>query len=226
MAMADKKGIYWVTGLFLAFVLIVGVLQGCNNEEPEEPEEVAKAPNDATPAPVARETPNDPIEAATRMFRDPKAELQNVIKAADTWYPAYEQWQGRPAPDITLTDIEGNTHKLSDYRGKEVMLVFFATWCGPCKLEIPHLKELRETMPEKELAILAVSNEAPALVTSFAQENDLNYTVLLNPGGLPAPYSEVESIPSSLFVDPQGVIKLGTLGIVPASDAEAIVQAG
>jgi len=226
MAMTSKSSIYWITALFLAFVLVLAVLQGCSKDEAEQSEETTGAPNDVAVVPAAREVTQDPVEAATSLFREPKVSLQSVVDGAKTWYPAYEKWHGKSAPDFTLTDIEGNPHKLSDYRGRSVVVVFFATWCGPCKLEVPHLKELREALAEDRLAILAVSNESPALVKSFAQKQGLNYTILLSSGGLPAPYSEVRSIPSSLFIDSEGVIKLGTLGIVPTSDAKAILQAG
>jgi peroxiredoxin len=226
MAMRRQKNVVQIAALGVGLVLVLGVLGGCGGDEPNQPEEMAPDPNNASATTAARDTSADPLEAATRIFREPKVDLDKVIQGAETWYPAYESWKGKAAPDITLTDIQGDTHTLSDYEGRNVVLVFCATWCGPCKLEVPHLKELRENMAEDKLAILAVSNESPALVKSFAESNELNYTVLLNPGGLPAPYSEVTNIPSSLFIDPQGVIKLGTLGIVPTADAEAIVQAG
>jgi peroxiredoxin len=137
----------------------------------------------------------------------------------------FPEWWGRPAPDFTLTDIDGTPHKLSDYRGKDVILVFWATWCGPCKLEVPHLKALRENYSKDKLAILAISNEAGAMVKGFVAEHGINYTVLLSPDNLAAPYSEVKFIPSSFFIDPQGNVKLAIRGIVQAEDAKAILQA-
>lgn len=226
MAMRDKHGIYWITALFLAFVVGLGVLHGCKRQEPPEPNQPV-APNNVTtaPAPAPTTSTADRIQAATNLFREPRAALQNVIKGAQTWYPSFEDWQGRPAPDFTLTDIEGKPHKLSDYRGQNVVVVFWATWCGPCKLEVPHLKALRESYAKDKLAILAISDEPLALVKTFAQEQGLTYTVLTSPGGLPAPFGQVQAIPSSFFVDPEGRIKLGVIGIVPTEDAKAIVQA-
>lgn len=220
MAVRDRKGVLRITALFLAFVAVIGVLHGCKKDEGEQ----AGAPSqDGNVAPVAART--GPIEAATDLFREPRASLQNIIKAAQTWYPAFETWHGRPAPGFTLADIEGNTHQLSNCRGKNVVVVFFATWCGPCKLEVPHLKELRGAFPKDKLVILGISNEKPDIVKAFVNEHGINYTVLLNPGELPAPFGEVTSIPSSFFIDPEGNIKLAVVGMVPTSDAKAIVQA-
>jgi peroxiredoxin len=224
MAMKDRHGIYWITGLFLAVVLVLGVLHGCKRE-PEEPNQPA-SPNNVTTAPAARTTAPDPIQAAANLFREPKASLQAIIKnAQQRWDAVFPEWWGRLAPDFTLTDLDGTPHKLSDYRGKDVILVFWATWCGPCKLEVPHLKELREHYAKDKLAILAISNEAAGLVKNFAAEQGLNYTVLLSPGNLAAPYSEVKFIPSSFFIDPQGNVKLAIRGIVQAEDAKAILAA-
>jgi peroxiredoxin len=224
MAIRDKHGIYWITALFLAFVLVLGVLHGCKRDEPVA--ETPVAPNNVTTAPPASATaPADRIQAAANLFREPRASLQNVVKAAQTWYPAFEEWEGRAPADFTLTDIDGKPHKLSDYRGKDVVVVFWATWCGPCKLEVPHLKELRNTYAKDKLAILAISGEQTPIVKAFAQEQGLNYTVLTSAGDLPAPFSQVQAIPSSFFIDPEGKIKLGVIGIVPTGDAKAIVQA-
>ncbi len=220
MGARERKGILWITALFLVFVAVIGVLHGCKKDEGDQ---AAPPPQDGNVAQVAART--GPIEAATDLFREPRASLQNIIKAAQTWYPAFETWQGRPAPDFTLADLEGNTHQLSDHRGKNVVVVFFATWCGPCKLEVPHLKELREAYPQDKLAILSISNEKPDIVKAFVNEHGINYTVLLNPGELAGPFGEVTSIPSSFFIDPEGSIKLAVVGMVPTSDAKAIVQA-
>ncbi|OHB76046.1 MAG: hypothetical protein A2Z25_17200, partial [Planctomycetes bacterium RBG_16_55_9] len=134
-------------------------------------------------------------------------------------------WYGRPAPDFVLTDINGKEHKLSDYKGKNVLVVFWATWCGPCKMEIPHLIELRNTVSEEDLSILAISNENPDLVRSFVAQARINYTVVIDRGGLPAPYSAINAIPSGFFMDRKGNVKLGTTGLVSLEEIKAILDA-
>ena len=220
MAAKDKHSTFWIVALFLVFLLAVGGLSGCKKEGAEPAASPNEAPVSTSPAAASA----DPLEAATSLFREPKASLQNVIKAAKTWQPAFKQWWGKLAPDLTLTDIDGNVHKLSSYRGKDVVVVFFATWCGPCKLEVPHLNELRNTFDDERLAILSISNESLALLKDFATKQEINYTVLSGPAGLPAPFGEVKHIPSSFYIDPEGKFKLATVGLVPTGDAEAIVQ--
>lgn len=224
MAMKDRKGIYWVTALFLVFVLVLGVLHGCKRQS-NEPNQPVPA-NDVTPAPTGKNPSVDPIQAAANLFREPKASLQAIIKASEQkWHAVFPEWWGKPSPDFTLTDIDGKPHKLSDYRGKDVILAFWTTWGGSCKLEIPHLKELRNSYPQDKLAILAISGEAAALVKGFVAEQQINYTVLLNPNGLPEPYGKVEYVPSTFFIDPEGNVKLAIRGIVETGDAKAILQA-
>ncbi len=151
--------------------------------------------------------------------------LKDIIKAAKTWGPAFTSWYGKPAPDFTLTDLAGKEHNLSDYLGKNVLLIFWATWCPPCRAEVPVLTELRKTVGEDKLAMLAISNEKPDLVKSFVTQTSINYTVLLDPGALPGPYNTINAIPSSFFIDPEGKIKLASSGLVSLSEIKAILQA-
>jgi len=124
-----------------------------------------------------------------------------------------------------LNDTAGKKHKLSDYGGKNVLLVFWATWCGPCIREIPDLIELRKTVSEDDLAILAISNENSSVVKKFVAQSKMNYTILLDPGVLPAPYNTIRAIPSSFFIDSGGKIKLGSTGMVSLDEIKAIFQA-
>ncbi|MHC4227778.1 MAG: DUF4432 family protein [Planctomycetota bacterium] len=154
-----------------------------------------------------------------------KTSLSDVIKAARTWGPAFTPWHGKPAPDFTLTDITGKKHKLSDYKGRNILIIFWATWCRPCHMEIPHLIELRKTTSEDDLAMLAISNERPSLVKSFVARAEMNYTVLTDTGTLPSPYKTVSAIPSSFFIDRDGKIKLGTSGLISLEEIKAVFEA-
>jgi len=192
------------TGAVIIVVAAVSVLKSLNPSEP--PGAVKLAPEPAL---------------------DNKPTLADVINTATTWQPAFTFWAGRPAPDFTLTDITGNTHTLSRYRGKDVLLIFWATWCRPCLMEIPHLIALRNIIDHDKLVMLAISNENPQLVKTFAANAKLNYTVFAGPdsAAMPEPYNRVTSIPSSFFIDPDGKIKLCTAGLLSLGSMKAILQA-
>jgi thiol-disulfide isomerase/thioredoxin len=221
MSIKSRQSIYLVTGLFLVAVLVLGVLHGCKKQPGPA------GAGTATPAASTQSGSSSAADAAASLFGQPKASIQNIVNAAkERWSPKFEGWWGKLAPDFTLTDLDGQTHKLSDYRGKEVMVVFWASWCGPCKMEVPHLKELRNALPQDKLAILAINmREPPAVVKDFVAAQGINYTVLLSADTLPAPYNEVKNIPSSFFVGADGRFKAATEGMVPANDAKALVQA-
>ncbi len=184
--MAIRSSIRWLSLAVCATVLVLALagLTGCGKkaEPPAEPNEAAQA---SAPGAGQEQASMDPLDAAASLFREPSVSLQNVVKAADPWMPAAEQWWGKIAPDFTLTDIEGNVHTLSDYRGRNVIVVIWTTWVATCKLEIPHLKELRASHPDNELAILTISNEPPASLKDFAETENLTFTVLSGGGNLP-----------------------------------------
>ena len=176
---------------------------------------------------------HSPFESSAESTGDvnqPKVSLSDVIKARRYWNPAYTSWYGKMAPDFTLTDIDGKQHKLSDYRGKDVMIIFWATWCPPCRMEIPHLIALRNRVSKDRLAMLAISNEDPALVKKFVANQRLNYTVLLEKGNMPKPFGvmriyRTSGLPCGFFIDPDGKIKLATSGLLSLGEMRAVLQA-
>jgi len=165
------------------------------------------------------------IESEAQIKAAPTITLSEVVRGARTWQPAFQNWYGKSAPDFTLPDIAGKNHTLSDYRGRNVMIVFWATWCNPCLREIPHLVELRNTIGNDKLAILAISNEEPYRVRHFSDKQNINYTVLLAAKSLPSPFSNVNAIPCSFFIQPDGKIKLATVGLLSLAPMKAIIHA-
>ncbi len=223
----DKK-----TSAPLSFFAVIIMLaatvtwSGCK-KQPAEQTQLEQNYNEST---QSQPTNQKPIKPPTNIATGSKTTLDNVIRAAKTWGPAYKSWYGKNAPDFTLADINGKQHKLSEYRGKNVMIIFWATWCPPCLTEIPHLIKMRKSISEDKLIMLAITNEKPELVKKFIIDQKMNYTVLLDKGNMPKPFGFMRvygtsGVPCSFFIDPDGRIKIATIGVVPLKDIKAILQA-
>ena len=150
---------------------------------------------------------------------------EHIAESPKTWDVAFTESFGKYAPDFSIEDIDGKTHKLSDYLGRNVVVVFWATWCPACNLEIPHLIELRKTLTDDKLAILAISNEEPERLKQFVESKGINYTIAsLGDSPLPKPFADVTSIPTTFFIDPEGKIKFAAVGLVSLADAKVIMN--
>jgi len=214
MAGHRKYTVLGIRPFLLAIVLpVIVVAAGCKRKpaEPNLPE--GTSPRPVKPGPVVTGVPGA------------EKSLSQIIQDAKTWTVAFKQWLGKLAPEFTLIDITGKEHKLSNYRGKYVVITFWATYCGACRLEIPHLMELRNTVGEDSLAILAVSKETPDLVKKFAAQQKINYTVIAQPGLMPSPFDSVEYTPTNFLIDSQGRIKLASIGLMSADEIKAVLQA-
>jgi cytochrome c biogenesis protein CcmG, thiol:disulfide interchange protein DsbE len=109
------------------------------------------------------------------------------------------------APDFNLLDMNGAPVGLSGYRGKLVLLNFWATWCEPCRDEMPSMEKLRRNFRGQGLAVLAINQrENTVLVNKFVKTHGLNFTIPLATTGRVAGYYRVYGIPVSYLVDPDG----------------------
>lgn len=120
--------------------------------------------------------------------------------------PNAEEWSGVMAPDFTVTTLDGDTLTLSELRGKRVIVDFWATWCGPCVMEIPHFVQLAKEIPSDDLVIIGISDEDPEDLRLFARGNEINYAIASAELD-DRPYSEIVSIPTTFFIDRKGVIQ-------------------
>lgn len=114
----------------------------------------------------------------------------------------------KKAPDFSLQDINGKTIRLSDYGGKVVILNFFATWCPPCREEIPDFIELVNTTDKERFAIVGISVEKgdEGIVRKFAAAKKISYPVLVDDGFVSKTYGPIGSIPTTFIIDRNGNI--------------------
>jgi peroxiredoxin len=113
--------------------------------------------------------------------------------------------------DFTLKDMNGATVRLADFRGRPIILNFWATWCGPCKIEIPAFVDLVNQYKAQNLTVLGVSvDDSPEDLRSFAAEYRMNYPVLVGMGQdkLQETYDAVMMIPVTWFIRPDGTIHM------------------
>lgn len=121
---------------------------------------------------------------------------------------------GMQAPDFTLTNMNGEEVSLSDYQGQKVFLNFWASWCPPCKKEMPDMQKLHENYGD-QLKILTVNiGESKSATANFMMQNKLNFTVLLDKNKSTAQNYLVRGIPTSYFLDENGEITEKVVGAV------------
>jgi peroxiredoxin len=116
--------------------------------------------------------------------------------------------QIKAAPDFSLQTLDGRTVKLSDYRGQVVLLNTWATWCPPCRAEMPDLEAFYRDHQGHGFVVLAVNSEESAdTVTSFLEEHDFTFPVLLDPNGEVTKLYGIRGLPTSFFIDRDGTIQ-------------------
>ena len=135
---------------------------------------------------------------------------------------------GRTSADFQLQSLEGNEVALSDFKGRPVMVNFWATWCGPCRAEMPYIQQLYED-PEwsgQGLVILAVNiGESAATVKRFMEENGLTFTVLLDSDTEVGKLYNAAFIPTTYFIDKDGIIQeIKTGSFAGKADIERVLR--
>jgi len=123
--------------------------------------------------------------------------------------------QGSLAPDFSLLTVDGEQITLSELRGHPVMINLWATWCAPCRIEMPHIQDRFERYAEDGFIVLAVDFDEPAeFVAEFRDELGLTFDLLLDPGAEVQELYRNRSYPSTFFIDANGVIQVQHIGLM------------
>ena len=214
--------------IVLLLVGIVGsLLAGCTPEPTATPIPLERAMQRPTRVPYSALVPRKAPSPREQAAAPPTLPTFGAPLSAPTEAPSLERTApptaaprragppkvGDVAIDFTLPDLDGNQVSLSDFRGKRVMLNFWATWCGPCRIEIPHMVALYDELRDEGFEIVAVNlREDEARASKFTEEMGMQFPVLLDERGKIGAAYFVRGIPTSIFLDDKGVIQLVRVG--------------
>ena len=175
-----------------------------------------------------------PADGSAQGGSDGSAEA--MTETADEAEGNFTGMNGKMAPNFTLEDINGKKVSLASYRGHPLVVDFWATWCGPCKVEIPWFEELHDQYASQGLEILGVSaddldKDDPAKlftekrdIADFAQKMHMNYPVLIDADSIANSYGGLDALPTTFFIDKNGKIVASTVGLPPQDVIEADIQ--
>ena len=130
------------------------------------------------------------------------------------------------APDFTLDSLEGKSMRLSDLRGKAVLLNFWATWCGPCKIEMPWFVDLQNQYGAQGLQIVGVAMDDASKedIAKFAKDMGVNYPVLIGKEAVGDQYGGVPALPESFFIGRDGKIVDKIIGLKGKAEIEDSIK--
>jgi cytochrome c biogenesis protein CcmG/thiol:disulfide interchange protein DsbE len=144
--------------------------------------------------------------------------------------------KGKAAPGFALEDLSGKKVTLASYKGKAVLINFWATWCAPCKIETPWLIELRNRYAAQGFEVLGISaddldaddpqklSEEKKEIARFAEQMHIPYPVLIDGDSLSTPYDGLDALPASYFVDRKGTVVAAQMGLTSKEEIEADIR--
>jgi peroxiredoxin len=162
------------------------------------------------------------VVIAAMLFIGSKIARKRQTEARRTGSLVPGQVIGRVAPDFTLKTLDGKTLKLSDLRGKAVVLNFWATWCPPCKVELPWFVDLQKQYGPQGLQVVGISEDEGGKdkVAAFVKEMGVNYTIAVDDNSVSEKYGDVEDLPTTFYIDRDGKIVQFAMGLVDRSEIE------
>jgi peroxiredoxin len=132
-------------------------------------------------------------------------------------------WSAGPAPTLDLKRLDGRPYRLADLRGKVVLINFWATWCAPCRDEMPSIQRLTERLADRPFVALAVNLDEPETrIRKFLAQTSLDFTVLLDPGRQAARAWNARILPASFVIGPEGAIRYSAIGEIDWNDEQVV----
>jgi peroxiredoxin len=191
-----KKNNYILAILSVAIVLAIISIYSCEQSESQAPQ-YENAESQKSVSPIMQAT-SDGDQKPERLFDE-----MDITQLPPTAVPL----------DIGLQDVNGMTVKLSDFKGKIMFLNFWATWCPPCRIEMPSMEKLHNKFKNEDFVMLAIDLQEPAsVVKKFFKEYKLTFMALLDPDGEASGLFGVRSIPTTFILDKEGRIIGGAVG--------------
>ncbi|MBV8552267.1 MAG: redoxin domain-containing protein [Acidobacteriaceae bacterium] len=171
--------------------------------------------------PIYRSLPALAVLAAVGIFSSCSGSKSGASAAARV-----EEASRKPAPNFTLKDANGQPVNLADYRGKVVLLNFWATWCGPCGLEIPWFEQFEQQFKSQGFAVLGVSMDEDgwSAVKPYMAEHKINYRVMLGNDSVGQLYGGVDSLPTTFMIDREGRLAFTHVGLAGKNDYLSEIQ--
>jgi thiol-disulfide isomerase/thioredoxin len=177
-------------------------------------------------------------EAEKQQAQARAAQAVLIPSAVDDTAQSFSPLMDKPAPAFTLEDLSGKKVSLASFRGKAVLLNFWATWCTPCKLETPWIIELSKKYAPQGLEVVGISTEGDdlppndkagwakdkAAIAQAVKQMHIPYTVLINGDSLSSKYGGLDAMPTSFYVDRKGVIVAAQMGLTSEADMAAKIQ--
>ena len=202
------------------------------------PIDPAHSPGQPPELPLSQEIPPSPDQPSGKGTRNPLILVVVAFVVALMLYFGYHQarrtgagsaprlTQSSLAPDFSLESLDGKSLRLSDFRGKAVLLNFWATWCGPCKIEMPWFVDLQKEYGSQGLQIVGVAMDDASKedISKFAKDMGVNYPILIGKESVGDEYGGVPALPESFLISRDGKIVDKIIGLRGKAEIEDDVK--